>query len=66
MFIVTYGLGGIIASAITRKLGGLTGDIYGALNEIIEVSLLLVLVGCTIFYLVEIQPKLLCRSIGSG
>jgi len=45
MAVVTYVVGSLIAAAISRKLGGLTGDIYGALNEIIEVALLLMLVG---------------------
>ncbi|WP_276355602.1 adenosylcobinamide-GDP ribazoletransferase [Cohnella caldifontis] len=36
-----YGVGAVLASAVSRKLGGLTGDVYGALNECIELVLLL-------------------------
>ncbi|MBD0380074.1 adenosylcobinamide-GDP ribazoletransferase [Paenibacillus sedimenti] len=39
--VVTYLLGCLIALYISRKLGGLTGDTYGALNELLEVLLLL-------------------------
>jgi cobalamin synthase len=36
------GIGGwLIASYFSRKLGGLTGDTYGAVNEMLEVVLLL-------------------------
>ncbi|MFC5703032.1 adenosylcobinamide-GDP ribazoletransferase [Cohnella faecalis] len=42
---VACGLGAAMASAISRKLGGLTGDVYGALNECIELGLLTALVG---------------------
>lgn len=38
--------GWILATYISRKLGGLTGDTYGALNELLETLLLL---GITIF-----------------
>ncbi|MGO4274011.1 adenosylcobinamide-GDP ribazoletransferase [Paenibacillus sp. TAF58] len=38
--------GWILATYISRKLGGLTGDTYGALNELLETLLLL---GSTIF-----------------
>ncbi|WP_261302341.1 adenosylcobinamide-GDP ribazoletransferase [Paenibacillus andongensis] len=38
--------GWILATYISRKLGGLTGDTYGALNELLETLLLL---GTTIF-----------------
>ncbi len=38
---VTFLSGVTLASLIARKLGGLTGDIYGALNELIELILLL-------------------------
>ena len=38
--------GWILATYISRKLGGLTGDTYGALNELLEALLLL---GITIF-----------------
>lgn len=40
---VTYGGGAWLAARIARKLGGLTGDTYGALNEALETALLLVL-----------------------
>ncbi|THF74943.1 adenosylcobinamide-GDP ribazoletransferase [Cohnella fermenti] len=43
---VAYGLGALLASSAARKLGGLTGDVYGALNESIELALLLALVVC--------------------
>ncbi|NRF90262.1 adenosylcobinamide-GDP ribazoletransferase [Paenibacillus frigoriresistens] len=39
-------IGWILATYISRKLGGLTGDTYGALNELLETLLLL---GVTIF-----------------
>lgn len=42
---VTYCVGTLIASLVARKLGGLTGDVYGALNEIVELALLLGLVA---------------------
>jgi adenosylcobinamide-GDP ribazoletransferase len=45
MMLVTYGLGAGLAGAVSRKLGGLTGDVYGALNECIELVLLMVLAG---------------------
>ncbi len=38
-------VGGIGATFAARKLGGLTGDVYGALNETIELALLLGLVA---------------------
>jgi adenosylcobinamide-GDP ribazoletransferase len=38
--------GWLIASYISRKLGGLTGDTYGALNELLEAVLLLGVVIC--------------------
>ena len=41
--IVCYGLGVLLSAAVHRKLGGLTGDVYGALNECIEIGLLLAL-----------------------
>lgn len=43
--IFSFGLGTAIAVVISRKLGGLTGDVYGALNECIELGLLLALTG---------------------
>jgi adenosylcobinamide-GDP ribazoletransferase len=41
----TYGFGCLIAHYLHRKLGGLTGDTYGALNEMLETLLLLALSG---------------------
>ncbi|MCP3773712.1 adenosylcobinamide-GDP ribazoletransferase [Paenibacillus sp. MZ04-78.2] len=41
---VTMGAGVLISVSIHRKLGGLTGDTYGAMNELLEAALLLVLV----------------------
>jgi cobalamin synthase len=38
---IAYGVGAPLAAAASRKLGGLTGDVYGALNECIELALLL-------------------------
>ncbi|MCR4399969.1 MAG: adenosylcobinamide-GDP ribazoletransferase [Syntrophomonadaceae bacterium] len=35
----------LLARQVTRRLGGLTGDVYGALNEVAEITALLVLVG---------------------
>lgn len=43
--LVTYLTGIGMASVVSRKLGGLTGDVYGALNECIELVLLLVIAG---------------------
>lgn len=43
--IVTYGVGTLLSASVHRKLGGLTGDVYGALNECIEIALLLALVS---------------------
>ena len=42
--VITYGIGYTVATIISRKLGGLTGDVYGALNECIELILLFGLV----------------------
>lgn len=42
--LVAYGVGTFTASRINRRLGGLTGDIYGALNELLETVLLLCIV----------------------
>jgi adenosylcobinamide-GDP ribazoletransferase len=42
----TFMAGWLIASYISRKLGGLTGDTYGALNELLEAILLLGVVIC--------------------
>ncbi|MCM3268227.1 adenosylcobinamide-GDP ribazoletransferase [Paenibacillus elgii] len=41
---VTVGAGVLMSVSIHRKLGGLTGDTYGAMNELLEAALLLVLV----------------------
>ncbi|MFB0847101.1 adenosylcobinamide-GDP ribazoletransferase [Paenibacillus oleatilyticus] len=41
---VTMGAGILMSVSIHRKLGGLTGDTYGAMNELLEAALLLVLV----------------------
>lgn len=38
--------GWLIATYISRKLGGLTGDTYGALNELLEAILLLGVIIC--------------------
>ncbi len=38
----TYCIGWMISTYLYRKLGGLTGDTYGALNELIEILLLLI------------------------
>jgi cobalamin 5'-phosphate synthase/cobalamin synthase len=40
---VAYAAGLLLARRIARKLGGLTGDTYGALNELLETVLLLVM-----------------------
>ncbi|WP_311198834.1 adenosylcobinamide-GDP ribazoletransferase [Paenibacillus hexagrammi] len=42
--ICTWVLGATMAQFISRKLGGLTGDTYGALNELLESLLLLLAV----------------------
>lgn len=42
--VVTILIGGGIAAYISHKLGGLTGDTYGALNELLESLLLLAIV----------------------
>lgn len=41
IFICVAVLAGILFSFISKKLGGMTGDTYGALGEIIEVAVLL-------------------------
>lgn len=43
--LVAYGVGTLLSVLVHRKLGGLTGDVYGALNECIEIALLLGLVS---------------------
>ncbi|MGG1616588.1 adenosylcobinamide-GDP ribazoletransferase [Paenibacillus sp. NRS-1781] len=42
--LLANGVGSFTASRINRRLGGLTGDIYGALNELLETVLLLFIV----------------------
>ncbi|MGR6761544.1 adenosylcobinamide-GDP ribazoletransferase [Paenibacillus polymyxa] len=42
--LLAYGAGTFVANRINRRLGGLTGDIYGALNELLETVLLLFIV----------------------
>lgn len=42
--VMAWVAGSIIAGRMSSKLGGLTGDTYGALNEILETGLLLVAV----------------------
>lgn len=44
---VSGGFGWVYAALFQRKLGGQTGDTYGALNELLEVTLLLLLVWVT-------------------
>ncbi|GAB7056977.1 hypothetical protein JCM16163A_37250 [Paenibacillus sp. YK5] len=44
---LTLGGGYLMSEYIHRKLGGLTGDTYGAMNELLEVLLLLLLVLMT-------------------
>jgi adenosylcobinamide-GDP ribazoletransferase len=38
--LITFCCGGLLAAWLNRKLGGLTGDTYGAMNEAIEALLL--------------------------
>ena len=33
----------IVAFYLSRKLGGLTGDTYGAINEVVEVAVLILI-----------------------
>lgn len=40
-FLLTVLCGGMLAAWLNKKLGGLTGDTYGAMNEAIETALLL-------------------------
>jgi adenosylcobinamide-GDP ribazoletransferase len=50
--LIVTGLSLLIACWVMRKIGGLTGDVYGALNEVAEnIFLLLWLVGSSMFYL---------------
>ncbi|TQS01239.1 adenosylcobinamide-GDP ribazoletransferase [Paenibacillus ottowii] len=42
--LLAYGVGSFTANRINCRLGGLTGDIYGALNELLEAVLLLCIV----------------------
>lgn len=44
IFLLTVMVGTWIATVIARKLGGLTGDTYGALNELLELIILLAMV----------------------
>lgn len=46
----TYATGSLLAAAIARKLGGLTGDVYGAINELLELGLLLLIVAVLYHY----------------
>lgn len=41
ILLLTIGSGGLLAAWLSHKLGGLTGDTYGALNEAVEAVLLL-------------------------
>ncbi|WP_166242112.1 adenosylcobinamide-GDP ribazoletransferase [Paenibacillus turpanensis] len=43
-FLLSITIGFLLGSMIARKLGGLTGDTYGALNELLETVLLLIFV----------------------
>jgi adenosylcobinamide-phosphate synthase/adenosylcobinamide-GDP ribazoletransferase len=45
MAAAVFMVGGICSLLVSRKLGGLTGDVYGALNELLELVLLLVVAG---------------------
>ncbi|WP_068615497.1 adenosylcobinamide-GDP ribazoletransferase [Paenibacillus tuaregi] len=45
--LAAWSVGTYVSSRISRKLGGLTGDVYGALNEGLEVLLLLIVTGVT-------------------
>ncbi|PNQ81838.1 adenosylcobinamide-GDP ribazoletransferase [Paenibacillus sp. F4] len=42
--VLAYSVGTFTANRINRRLGGLTGDIYGTLNELLETVLLLFIV----------------------
>jgi len=48
LLFITIAVGSGLASALNRKLGGLTGDTYGAMNEAIE-AVLLVAAGMWIY-----------------
>lgn len=41
VLLITIGSGGLLAAWLSHKLGGLTGDTYGAMNEAVEAVLLL-------------------------
>jgi adenosylcobinamide-GDP ribazoletransferase len=43
LFAAAYAAGWALARGMSRKLGGLTGDTYGALNELLETLLLLIM-----------------------
>jgi len=53
LMIAMSGLALLIGWYVTRVLGGLTGDVYGATNEIIEVMGLIFLVALIPFGLFE-------------
>jgi len=53
LMISMAGLALLIGWYVTRVLGGLTGDVYGATNEIIEVMGLIFLVALIPFGLFE-------------
>lgn len=42
--LLAWAVGSIAAGRMSRRLGGLTGDTYGALNELIETMILIYLV----------------------
>ncbi|MNN92044.1 cobalamin synthase [compost metagenome] len=44
------GFGVLLARRLAAKLGGLTGDTYGAINELTETFLLLVILVLSRFY----------------
>jgi adenosylcobinamide-GDP ribazoletransferase len=44
-FAVTVVAGGLMSLYLSRKLGGLTGDTYGAMNELLETLLLFVMIS---------------------
>ncbi|WP_409344778.1 adenosylcobinamide-GDP ribazoletransferase [Paenibacillus sp. MBLB4367] len=44
--LVSFAFGTLLNGRMSAKLGGLTGDTYGAVNELVETGLLLVLVVC--------------------
>lgn len=44
VFVLTVSCGGLLAVWLNKKLGGLTGDTYGAMNEAVEAVLLFAIV----------------------